>query len=76
MTLSDVKDIVVTDVAQDRETGDYIREVRIFGGDDQPVPPITDIDSPPAGKGRLLVTLRLKTRSREGIHITVPSLVF
>lgn len=75
LTVSDVKEVIVTDVAQDRETGQYIREVRIFGGDDQPEPPILDINQEPA-KGRLLVTLRLTTQSRERIHIVVPSLFF
>lgn len=76
LTLSDVKSVVVTAVAQDPESGEYVRELRIFGGDNQPIPPIQDIDAPPAAQGHLLVTLRLRTRDRQRIQISVPSLEF
>jgi hypothetical protein len=77
LTLSDVKNIVVTPVARDDESGEFIRELRIFGGDDAVTAPIQGIDEFASDqKGHLLVTLRLKTKNRQTIHITAPSLEF
>lgn len=76
LTLTDVRAVVVTEVAQEQGGGDYVRELRIFGGDLTPIPPITDIDAAPQGQGRLLVTLRLKSADRQRIRISVPAMEF
>lgn len=76
LTLSDVSSVVVTPVVQDEATGEYVRELRIFGGDGEPVAPIQGIDAPAPGQGRLLVTLRLTTTDRARIAISVPSSEF
>lgn len=76
LTLTDVRSITVTEVAQDQTTGEYVRELRIFGGDSEPTPPITGIDQPPSAQGRLLLTIRLITSNRNRIQIAVPSLEF
>lgn len=75
-TLSDVRTVVVTEVAQDQESGDYVRELRIFGGDSAPEPPITGIDTPPTQQGRLMMTLRLRSADRRRIQISVPAMEF
>jgi len=74
LTLSDVKGVVITGVAQD-ESGEYVRELRIFGGDVL-TPPILPVDAPPPGQGRLLLTVRLRSANRSRIQIAVPSLEF
>jgi len=76
ITLTDVRGVVVTDVVQDQDNGEYVREIRIFGGDNVPVPPIQNTDAPLQGQGHLLVTLRLKTADRRKIFISIPSLEF
>lgn len=75
LSVSDVRSIVVTTIEQDDKTGEYVRELRIFGVDDGPEPPILNIDQQPPGQ-KLLVTLRLKTTSRDRVSISVPSLSF
>lgn len=76
LTLTDVRAVVVTEVAQEPESGDYVRELRVFGGDPTPIPPITGIDTPQPDQGRLLVTLRLRSADRRRIRISVPAMEF
>jgi hypothetical protein len=61
--VGDVTSIVVTDIAQDQESGEYVREIRIFAG---------EIDT----AGPLAITVRLRSQSRSKLHVAVPSLQF
>lgn len=76
LTLADVRSVVVTEVAQDGESGEFVRELRVFGGDPTPIPPITDMDAVVPGQGHLLITLRLRSADRRRIRISVPPLEF
>lgn len=57
-----VGDIVVTTIEQDPDSGDYVREIRIFG-----LPTVAGANKP------LVLTLRLRDSDRAAIAITVPS---
>lgn len=74
MTLTNVRSVVVTEVAQDKDSGDYVRELRIFGGDTI-TPPIQGIDAP-SQTYPLLITLRLRSADRRRIAISVPAMEF
>jgi hypothetical protein len=76
LQVADVRSVVITPVVQDEESGEYVREVRIFGGDPGPVPPILNSDIQPPGVGNLLLTLRLTSATRRRIGIAIPELEF
>lgn len=75
LSLSGVRSVVVTPVAQDGESGEYVRELRIFADAATAASPIPEEGAPP-DKGRLVVTLRLQSTDRTRIAISVPSTEF
>ncbi|RZN24763.1 hypothetical protein [Bradyrhizobium sp. Leo121] len=60
LEVSDVGDIVITTIEQDADAGDYVREIRVFG-------------TATTGKAPSLVTLRLRSTTRQSLEVTAPA---
>jgi hypothetical protein len=74
INISDVNSVVITEIAVDEETGDYVREIRIFGEVEHAdkMPDINQTATP----APLLLSLRVSSQSRNKIHISVPASEF
>ena len=60
--LTGVGDIVVTEIEQDQDVGDFVREIRLYGGR--------------AGEGLEIFALRLRSAGRETLQISSPAVDF
>jgi len=59
LQITEVGSVIVTDIVQDEDAGDYVRDLRIFGvpiGDTAP----------------LLVQLRIRSTSRQKLELSAP----
>lgn len=72
--ITELHRILITEIVQDQESGEYVREIRVF---EEPTtgPPVMG-DETSRDDGRWLITLRLRSRERSNLHISVPSLEF
>jgi hypothetical protein len=68
LTVGDVTNIVVTPLVRDEDTGEFVRELRIFAGDGGQTSPL----DPPSGSAPITITLRLTSPNRAALHIAVP----
>jgi hypothetical protein len=62
--LTDVGDVIVTDIVQDTVAGDYVRDLRVYG-------PL-----PEGGDAPLLIQLRLRATTRDKLEVTAPPQAF
>jgi hypothetical protein len=60
--LAGVGDIVVTEIEQDEDVGDFVREIRFYSG--------------PVGEGLEIFVLRLRSAGREKLQISSPAVDF
>lgn len=65
LQIDGVSDITVTEILQDADVGDYVREIRIWGL------PLTEGALAP-----LVMTLRLRHQVRVNLEISVPTSEF
>jgi hypothetical protein len=68
LTVGDVASVVVTPLVRDEDSGLFVRELRIFAGDDGQTSPL----DPPSGSAPIAITLRLTSPNRAALHIAVP----
>jgi hypothetical protein len=69
LAAADVTNILVTPLVRDESTGLFVRELRIFTTEAEPISPL-DPAVPP--QEALAVTLRLTSANRAALHIAVP----
>ena len=72
--VTELRRILITEIVQDGESGEYVREIRIF--EEPTTGPKVMGEETTEGDGRWLITLRLRSRERSNLHISVPSLEF
>jgi len=68
LDISDVKNIVVTEAVQDTDTGEYVREIRIFQAREGTAEESEAMSS--------VLTVRLRSAVKKQIKIAVPELEF
>lgn len=62
--IGEVKSITVTEVAQDTETGEYVREIRVFRA--------RGSASDETESQMQVLSVRLRSPTRKQVHIVVP----
>ena len=65
LNISNVRSVVVTEIVQDTETQQFIREIRIFG----------EVEGE-SGIAPLICSIRVSSATRSRIHISVPASEF
>jgi hypothetical protein len=58
--VDETSDVVVTEIEQDTETGDYVRDIRVYG---------LDAD----GASILVVQVKVRSNVHENIELTAPA---
>jgi len=65
LEITEVDDVVVTDIVQDPTAGDYVRDIRIFGKT-----PNLDVTS--NATRPMLVQLRIRSATRDALELSAP----
>lgn len=66
MELTEITDVIVTDIVQDKVVGDWVRDIRIMGGAPEGVEP----------QSVLILQLKLRSPTKTPLQITSPTSEF